>query len=93
MPHPSTGELLEARLKAGLDPLHLEIVDDSAAHRGHAGAAQGGGHFEVTVVSAAFDGLGKVERHRLVYGLLQGLLPGAIHALALRTIAPSEWKR
>jgi BolA protein len=43
------------------------------------------------VVAPAFEGLGRVERHRLVYDLLRDLMPGAIHALALRTLAPSEW--
>jgi BolA protein len=87
----ATRSTLESRLRQGLAPVHCDIVDESAAHAGHAGAASGGGHFRVLVVSAAFEGQGRVERHRLVYDLLRDLMPGAIHALALRTLAPSEW--
>jgi len=87
----ATLSTLEGRLRQGLSPVHCDVVDESAAHASHAGAAGGGGHFRVLVVSAAFEGQGRVERHRLVYDLLRDLMPGAIHALALRTLAPSEW--
>ncbi|HUD71964.1 MAG TPA: BolA family transcriptional regulator [Dongiaceae bacterium] len=87
----STPAAIEARLRRGLAPDHLEIADESARHAGHAGAASGGGHYRVLVVAGVFEGRGRVERHRMVYDLLSDLMPAAIHALALRTIAPSEW--
>lgn len=89
----STRQTIETRIRERLAPLHLEVIDDGAQHAGHAGAASGGGHFSVFVVSASFEGKNRVARHRLVYDLLQDMMQGAIHALALRTIAPSEWSR
>lgn len=80
---------IEVRLRGALPLEHLEIVDDSAAHRGHAGA-QGGGHYSVTLVSSRFQGLNTVKRHRLVYAALQDLMPHAIHALSIRALAPEE---
>jgi BolA protein len=89
----STQQTIETRIRERLAPIHLEVIDDGAQHAGHAGAASGGGHFSVFVVSAAFEGKNRVARHRLVYDLLQDMMQGAIHALALRTVAPSEWSR
>lgn len=80
---------IEARLRAALALEQLEIVDDSAAHRGHAGA-QGGGHYSVTLVSSRFQGLDTVKRHRLVYAALQDMMPHAIHALSIRALTPGE---
>jgi BolA protein len=85
-----TAEVLRDKLSAALAPSVLEIEDDSARHRGHAGAAGGGGHFNVYVVSAAFDGKGLVARHRLVYEILADEMKGPVHALALRTLTPAE---
>jgi BolA protein len=82
---------IEKKLTAGLAPERLEIVDESHLHAGHAGARAGGeSHFRVEVVAAAFAGLGRVARQRLVYGLLAEELKADIHALALRTLAPGE---
>jgi BolA protein len=87
----AVADRIREKLSAGLQPTRLEIVDDSQKHAGHAGARPGGeSHFTVEVVSAAFEGMGRVERQRLVYRLLQEELAGPVHALALRTIAPSE---
>src|SRR6185369_4670092 len=94
MAHPEAASIpaaIEARLRRGLAPDHLEIGDESARHAGHAGAASGGGHYRVLVVAGVFEGRARVERHRMVYDLLSDLMPAAIHALALRTLAPSEW--
>lgn len=74
---------------ATLAPEHLDLNDDSALHAGHVGA-QGGGHYSVTIVSAAFAGQSTVARHRLVYRALGPLMQHEIHALALRAIAPDE---
>jgi BolA protein len=73
-----------------LDPSSLEIEDESALHAGHAGAASGGGHFRLRLTSAAFAGLGKVARHRMVYATLGELMHGRIHALAIDARAPGE---
>jgi BolA protein len=85
-----TVEILRDKLTRALTPLRLDIHDDSAAHRGHAGAAGGGGHYSVLVVSQAFEGMGLVARHRLVYDALADEMKGPVHALALRTLAPGE---
>lgn len=89
MPAPLADEI-RARL-ASLEPESLEVFDDSADHAGHAGAMEsGGGHFHVVIVSAAFRGLGRLARHRLVYAPLADLMPGRIHALAIDAQAPDE---
>jgi BolA protein len=84
---------LEGVLRKGLEPLHLVVEDDSARHAGHAGAAGGGGHFRVMIVSAAFRGRRQIERQRAVYALLGDAVGTSIHALALRTLTPEEWER
>lgn len=82
---------IEHKLKAGLDPQRLEVVDESALHAGHAGAREsGGGHFNVTIVSAVFTGKGLVDRHRLVYDALGDTLRREIHALSIRALSPEE---
>ena len=82
---------IEQRLRAALAPQRLDIVDDSARHAGHAGAREsGGGHYNVTIVSAAFAGKNLIERHRLVYGALGELMHKDIHALSLQALSPDE---
>ena len=83
-------ETIQQRL-AALLPLHIELEDDSARHAGHAGAAAGGGHFNLTIVSAAFGECNAVRRHRMVYSLLADLMPHRIHALSLKALSPQEW--
>ncbi len=86
-------ERISAKLSHALAPTRLEIVDDSARHHGHAGAhADGGGetHFNVAVESAAFAGKSRVDRQRLVYGILADELKERVHALALKLTAPGE---
>jgi BolA protein len=82
---------IEDALRRGFDPLHLEVIDESAQHAGHAGAAGGGGHFRVLLVSAAFRGQQRLARQRSVYALLGDAMRTTIHALALRTLTPEEW--
>ncbi|MGD9521467.1 BolA family protein [Tepidiphilus succinatimandens] len=79
---------LRRRLQT-LEPLELEIRDDSAAHAGHAGAA-GGGHYRVRLVSPRFAGLSRVQRHRLVFAAAGDLMQKGIHALAVTALAPGE---
>jgi len=81
---------LRTRL-ADLAPLALEIRDDSAAHAGHAGAAAGGGHFSVLIVSQAFDGVPRLKRHQTVMARVADLLPHPIHALSIKALAPAEF--
>ncbi|HZN85449.1 MAG TPA: BolA family protein [Burkholderiales bacterium] len=79
------------RRLAALQPLELELVDESDAHRGHAGHREGGGtHWRLTIVSPAFAGQSTVARHRLVYRALGELMQHPIHALAISARAPEE---
>lgn len=75
---------------AVLEPAVLEIHDDSRDHVGHAEAG-GGGHFSVLIVSEAFTGLSRLERHQRVYRQVGDLLPHAVHALSLRALTPEEF--
>ena len=83
-------ERIEARLRAAFAPLVLEVVDESERHRGHAGAASGGGHFRVTIVAERFRGVPRLQRHRMVYEALAGELTRDVHALALSARSPEE---
>lgn len=87
-------ERIEEKLTAALSPARLVIKDDSHKHQGHAGWREGGEtHFRVEVVAELFEGKSRVERQRLVYGLLADELADAVHALQLKTLAPSEDRR
>ena len=82
-----------ARIKERLSvlaPETIEVFDESAAHIGHAGAASGGGHYQLIIVSPLFSGKSSVARHRLVYEALGPMMQGEIHALAIRAYAPGE---
>ncbi|HTP48556.1 MAG TPA: BolA family protein [Casimicrobiaceae bacterium] len=81
---------LRARL-ADLTPVAIDIHDDSAEHVGHAGAAAGGGHFSLLIVSKAFRGQPRLERHQTVFARVGDLLPHPIHALSIRALAPEEF--
>ncbi|HEX7271559.1 MAG TPA: BolA family protein [Casimicrobiaceae bacterium] len=81
---------LRARL-ADLTPVAIEIHDDSAEHVGHAGAAAGGGHFSLLIVSKAFRGQPRLERHQTIFARVGDLLPHPIHALSIRALAPEEF--
>ncbi len=80
---------IDAVLRATLAPIALEVRDDSHLHAGHAGAREGR-HFSVRVVSARFNGLSRLARHRLVYDSLNLLIPRGIHALAIDARTPGE---
>lgn len=73
-----------------LAPFDLRIEDRSAAHAGHVGAAKGGGHFHVRIVSAAFSGVSALTRHRIVYEALGDMMQRDIHALSITAAAPDE---
>ena len=82
---------IEARLAEHFECAHLEVIDESHLHAGHAGAKSGAGHFRVVIVSRRFAGVGRVERQRLVYAALEEELGSEIHALSMQTLAPDEW--
>ena len=85
---------LRQKLTTAFAPLNLAIEDESARHAGHSGAREGGeSHFRVRIVSAAFTGLSRVERQRLVYAALAAEFAGGLHALALTTLTPEEAER
>jgi BolA protein len=79
---------IQSRL-ASLEPISLEIEDDSAAHVGHKGNA-GGGHFNIKMVSSQFSQKSQVMRHRLIYQALSDLIPKKIHALSIVAISPTD---
>ena len=83
-------ERMRSRFQAALAPLELTLDDDSALHAGHAGAASGGGHYNLRIVSLQFEGLKLVTRHRLVYDSVHDMMHKEIHALAITALAPSE---
>jgi len=87
-PHVSAAAV-QARLQETLAPERLEVIDDSAAHAGHAGAREGS-HLTVRIVSPRFVGVARLARHRLVYDALSTLMPRGIHALAIEARAPGE---
>jgi len=87
-----TAAHIEAALRAALHPTALEVQDDSHLHAGHAGAREGG-HFTVRVTSAAFNGLSRLARHRLVYDAARSLIAEGIHALAIEARTPAETPR
>lgn len=81
---------IEAKLRERLEATEVRVIDDSAAHAGHAGAASGAGHFRAFVVSGKFEGLSKVAAQRLVYRALDDEMGTAIHALSIRTATPGS---
>ena len=84
-----SAQAIDALLRAGLQPLELEVRDDSHLHAGHAGAREGR-HFAVRIVSERFAGTPRLARHRLVYDLLNPWISRGIHALAIDARAPHE---
>ena len=93
-PAPTVAEAIAERLTAALSPTRLEVVNDSARHRGHMGDdGTGESHFHVTVESAAFAGQSRVARQRMVNHALADLLAERIHALAISARAPGEGAR
>ncbi|HYC67857.1 BolA family protein [Brevundimonas sp.] len=96
MPEGPIASIIREKLQAGLSPTHLEIEDDSGRHAGHHheggvdGRAGGESHFNLTVVSAAFEGQGRVQRQRAVNALLREELAGPVHALSIRALTPAE---
>lgn len=83
-------DAIRAALQAALQPVSLEVVDESHKHAGHAGARDGRGHFAVSIVSEAFAGLSPLARHRRVYQALGTMMETDIHALSIQARSPGE---
>ncbi len=81
---------IERRLREAFSPEFIQVDDESHKHAGHAGAATGMGHFHVTLVSEAFEGMNPITRHRAVYEAMGELMQTDIHALSIEARAPSE---
>ena len=96
MPEGPIATKIREKLTAALAPERLEIEDDSGRHAGHHheggvdGRAGGESHFNLTVISASFEGQGRVQRQRTVNGLLREELAGPVHALSIRALTPAE---
>jgi BolA protein len=87
----SVEQEMRETLMMTLEPVRLDVVNESHMHAGHAGSpGTGESHFRVLVVSPLFEGRSRVERHRMVNEALADLLRHRVHALALRTFAPGE---
>jgi BolA family transcriptional regulator, general stress-responsive regulator len=86
-----TADLITKRLTEAFAPQSLKVLDESHQHEGHAGHRPGGQtHFRVYIVSEAFKGKSRLERHRLINQSLSVELAGGIHALAIHAAAPGE---
>ena len=83
-------EMIRERIERELAPKSLEIIDESAKHAGHAGAASGAGHFIVHIVAAAFQDKTLIQRHRLVYAAVDDIMHQEIHALSIQAKTPDE---
>jgi len=87
----AVAESLRAKLDAAFSPQLLQVDDDSSRHAGHAGAREGGeSHFNVVIRAAAFEGVARVQRQRMVYAALAEELAGPVHALSVKALAPGE---
>ena len=85
-----TIDLIVDRLRQELSAESVEIEDQSHLHVGHAGAASGGGHYQVTIVASCFKGLNTLARHRLIYDALNNLMKKEIHALSIQAYSEDE---
>lgn len=81
---------IRERVVATFSPIECQLTDESYLHAGHAGAASGGGHYRLHLVSDRFEGLTRIKRHRLVYDCLSDMMHAEIHALTIVALAPSE---
>ncbi|MBY0402260.1 MAG: BolA family transcriptional regulator [Cyanobacteria bacterium] len=89
---PSTPHPIAEKIKEALSAVHVELVDNSWMHAGHAGASGGGSHLHITIVSPVFEGISLLEQHRKVHQVLKEEMAHAIHALELVTLTPAKWE-
>lgn len=83
-------QAIRERLETALEPDSIDITDESHLHVGHPGAAGGGGHFSVRIVSSKFSGQNLLARHRMVYDALADLMQTEIHALSIKADTPDD---
>jgi len=89
----SVAETMELKLKKAFSPDFLQLEDESYRHAGHAGAnPEGESHFQLLIVSDAFEGVSRVQRQRMIYDVLSEEMKGRVHALVLKTLTPKEYK-
>jgi BolA family transcriptional regulator, general stress-responsive regulator len=87
----STKDAITNKLREAFSPESLNVMDESYLHEGHAGHRPGGEtHFRVNIVSGAFEGKSRIERHRMINAALERELAGSVHALAIKAQAPGE---
>jgi BolA protein len=87
----NTKDTITNKLREAFAPESLDVTDESHLHEGHAGHRPGGEtHFRLYIVSSAFQGKSRIERHRMINATLAGELAGSVHALAIRAQAPGE---
>ncbi len=87
---PTRAETIEQLLTDTLSPESMDLLDESHKHAGHAGAKGGAGHYDLTIVSGQFEGKNTMQRHRMVYAAVEGMMPHEIHALSIKAFAPDE---
>ena len=86
-----TADIITEKLTSAFSPHSLKVVDESHLHAGHAGSREGGQtHYRVYIVSNAFEGKSRVDRHRMINTALAAELAGSVHALAIHAAAPGE---
>jgi BolA protein len=89
--HETVKDVIINKLREAFSPESLDVTDESHLHEGHSGHRPGGEtHFRVYIVSPAFEGKSRVERHRMINATLSGELAGSVHALAIKAQAPGE---
>jgi BolA protein len=87
----TTQDRITEKLKTAFQPTRLAVEDESHQHAGHSGSRPGGEtHYRVYIVSNAFEGKSRIERHRMVNAVLAQELAGGVHALAIHASAPGE---
>ena len=86
----ATKEKIIRKMKEELAATSVEVIDESWKHAGHAGAASGGGHFIVDLVSEKFEGISLLDRNRMVFDVLKEEMQGEIHALVIKAKTPLE---
>ena len=83
-------ERIKELLDKELDIHHIEILDDSAKHRNHS-QSNGGGHFQLTIISSDFESKSLIQRHRIIYSILGSMIKKEIHALSIQAKTPEEY--
>ena len=84
----SLQQTMEIKIREAFQPIHLQIINESAMHNVPPGSES---HFRLVIVSRHFEGQSSVQRHRAIYGVLEEEMKSAIHALGIQTITPGEW--